>query len=102
MSISGARSPRLATEYGVATGGTETDITVSGVSYRLHTFTATGTFSVTQPGWFDVLAIAGGAGGLGAGGGAGGVTEPTTIYVSSNQTVTVGSGGSGEIGRAHV
>ena len=98
MSISGARKPRLATEYGIASGGTESDITVSGVSYKLHTFTATGTLSVTQPGWFDVLVVGGGGGGYApsstffVGGGGGGWSQ-STLYLSANQTITVGAGG---------
>ena len=41
MSVSASRAPRLATEYGVGSGGTESDITISGATHKLHTFTAT-------------------------------------------------------------
>ena len=52
----------------VASGGT---ITFSG-NRKIHTFSSTGTFTVTWPGLVDVLVVGGGGGGGGsiAGGGA--------------------------------
>jgi hypothetical protein len=48
-----------------ATGGTVTDITDGGVSYRVHTFTSNGSFVVTTGGAVEylVVAVAGGGGG---------------------------------------
>ena len=85
------------TGYGVATGGTSSSITVSGENYTLLTFTSSGTLTVTSAGLFDVLAISGGSsgdgvGGFGGGGGSG-VIAQQTVYLSTNQTVTVGAGG---------
>jgi hypothetical protein len=87
--------------YGVATGGTSSSITVSGVNYTLLTFTTTGTLTVTRSGFFDYLLFSGGAGGgpsdgtwSGGGGGAGGVFEGQLyIAAGANPTITVGAGG---------
>jgi len=51
-----------------ATGGT---ITTDG-SYRIHTFTSSGTFEVSEGVACDVLIVAGGGGGGGSRGGGGG------------------------------
>jgi len=60
----------------VASGGTLTTFTgngsigLSGAGYNVHTFTASGTFTVTNGGYMDMLVVAaGGGGGGGAGGG---------------------------------
>jgi hypothetical protein len=91
--------------YNDATGGTITTYTKDGRTYRVHTFTNNGTFSVTKsvvP--FECLVVAGGGGGCigesggwnGSGGGAGGL-----LYSKSQQLtagpyeVKVGSGGAG-------
>jgi hypothetical protein len=88
--------------YGVATGGigSPTAVTISGVNYEYLTFTSTGTLTVTTAGWFDYLAIGGGGGSFyvttnfaGGGGGAGQVVMGS-IYLSANQTITIGAGGS--------
>ena len=64
-----------------ATGGTESDITIDGVDYRLHVFTTSDDLVVTKPGFVEYLIVAGGGGGGadygagsrgGGGGGAGG------------------------------
>ncbi len=88
------------TSYGIATGGSSSSITVSGINYTLLTFTTTGTLTVTKSGLFDVLNISGGGGGgtgislgRGGGGGGGGGNETNTIYLDANQTITVGAGG---------
>ena len=100
----------------IATGGT---ITTDG-NYKVHTFTSSGTFSVSQVGdeTADWLVIAGGGtGGLGGttsatsidrggGGGAGGLrtsygstsgggasAESNVAFTASNYTITVGAGG---------
>ena len=92
----------LSTGYGVASGATGT-ATISGNTYEFAAITATGTFTVTKAGLFDVLVFAGGAGGgqgqggsnRGAGGGGAGATIRTTLYLDANQTITIGGGGSG-------
>jgi hypothetical protein len=50
--------------YGAGTGGdtTSTGVNIGGTLYNIHTFTASGTFTVTRPGKFDVLCVAGGGG----------------------------------------
>ena len=79
-----------------ATGGTIND-SVSG--YRIHTFTAGGTFTVTSGGNVEVLVVAGGGGGgswYGGGGGAGGlIYAPASFVASGSYPVVVGSGGAG-------
>lgn len=90
--------------YGTATGGASSaTITVGGQNYTMLTFTATGTLTVTKAGLFDVLVVGGGGGGgyatgssYAGGGGGGGIIEET-IYLSANETVTIGAGGSGRI-----
>ena len=97
----------LGPPYVSATGGT---ITTSG-DFKIHTFTSSGTFTVTTAGnatgsnTVDYLVVAGGAGGYdgvaGGGGGAGGHREsfpnPATGGLSVTAQaypITVGSGGS--------
>jgi hypothetical protein len=95
----------VSTGYGVATGGASTAITVGGVNYTLLTFTSDSTLTVTKAGLFDVLMFAGGGGGgggqsagdtvrSGGGGGAGAIVQ-STVYLSANQTITIGAGGAG-------
>jgi hypothetical protein len=83
-----------------ATGGTFTET----ATHRIHTFTSTGSFSVTAAGTADVLVVAGGGGGAGGnpssdgngGGGAGGVRYEVDFPVGvGSYTVTVGNGGLG-------
>jgi hypothetical protein len=88
---------------GVATGGSSSSITVGGINYTLLTFTSDSTLTVTKSGLFDLFICSGGGGGgrdaggaagsRGGGGGAGGVLQLTNVYLSANQTVTVGAGG---------
>jgi hypothetical protein len=107
-----------------ATGGnTVADVNVSGVTYRIHSYTTSGTssFTVTDPGTdalVEYLVIGGGGGGGGAthstngsgGGGAGGyrcsvvgeqsgggaAAEPRLTVSATSYTVTVGAGGAGQ------
>ena len=88
--------------YGRATGGigSPTAVTISSVNYEYLTFNSTGTLTVTTAGWFDYLAIGGGQGAArivaaeaGGGGGAGQVVIGS-IYLDTNQTITIGAGGS--------
>jgi len=82
-----------------ATGGTETTITDNGVDYKVHTFTSSGTFEVTQgSGEVEYLVVAGGGGGggrVGAGGGAGGILTGTFSAITQNYSISVGAGGFG-------
>jgi hypothetical protein len=81
-----------------AEGGTVTDITIGGINYRVHAFTAVGTstFTVTRGGQADVLIVAGGgAGGSqnGSGGGAGGLIYRPNLSISTQSyNITVGNG----------
>jgi len=96
----------LQPDYVAATGGT---ITTSG-DFKIHTFTSSGTFTVTAPGTsdgsntVDYLVIAGGGSGYdsvaGGGGGAGGYRESFpnpatggTPVTAQAYPITVGSGG---------
>lgn len=77
-----------------ATGGTET--TAGG--YKYHTFTSSGTLTVTSAGTFEVLLVGGGGGGCsdaGGGGGGGGVVLASKTISAGDYTVIVGEGGLG-------
>lgn len=86
-----------------ATGGTESTITVNGKNWKLHEFTSSGNFVVTDPGtngYIEVLMVAGGGSGqtgssfLTFGGGGGGQVYIMNYSVTSQTIpVTVGSGG---------
>lgn len=89
--------------YGTATGGigSPTSVTISGVNYQYLTFTSTGTLTVTRAGFFDYCAVGGGGGHLSyndlangaGGGGGGGQVVVGSVYLSANQTITIGAGG---------
>jgi hypothetical protein len=72
------------------------NVTSSGV-YRIHTFTNSGTFTVSEGGPMDVLVVAGGGSGgarVGGGGGAGGLAYSVNKTVTNGTySVTVGNGG---------
>jgi hypothetical protein len=100
----------LGVGYGVATGGSSSSITVSGVNYSLLTFTSDSNLVVTKAGLFDVLVV-GGGGGAGStndftttgGGGGGGViglnsagTILTTYLAAGTVAVDVGAGGAAQ------
>ena len=78
-----------------ATGGTETTYTSSGKTYRVHTFTGSGTLTVLNPGFIDILLQGAGGGGSSETGGENGTTmQINTFYVSGGSyTITVGAGG---------
>ena len=84
-----------------ATGGTITFANVSGIDYKIHSFTSVGTanFTLTSPASLvaTVLVVAGGgAGGFddGGGGGAGGVIYNAAFTITSGTYgVVVGNGG---------
>jgi len=95
-----------------ATGGTITNVEIGGKTYKVHVFTSSGTFNVTQAqanAEVEYLVIAGGgAGGRYAGGGAGGyrssvvselsgrntTAESKVSITAQSYTITVGGGGS--------
>ncbi len=76
-----------------ATGG----IVVDSGGYRTHTFTTSGTFTVSAGGTVQALVVAGGGGsGYGnnaGGGGGGGMVEISRTITPGTYTVTVGAGG---------
>ena len=98
-----------------ATGGVVNEYTDGSTSYRSHTFTSSGTFSISSGnGDVEYLVVAGGGGGGGGFGGAGGAgglktsvpgvqnaggtpLSAAVLYVTngSSYTVTVGAGGAG-------
>jgi hypothetical protein len=79
----------------VATGGTVTEVG----GYRIHTFTSSGTFTITSGGSVEYLVVAGGGGGgqgyQAGGGGAGGFRTGSLAVPAGSITVTVGAGGAG-------
>jgi hypothetical protein len=84
-----------------ATGGT---VTTDGLD-KIHTFTSSGTFQVTEgTGTIEYLIVAGGAGGAenhGGGGGAGGLIYSSSYSLGvGSYTITVGAAGSGGFGGA--
>src|SRR5690606_15039055 len=71
-------------------GGTEADIEVGGVPYRVHTFTSSGTLTVIEGGEVEYLVHSGGGGGgstAAGGGGGAGSHHAGTITISSTVTV---------------
>jgi hypothetical protein len=89
---------------GLATGGTTTQVTSRGITYRVHSFTTVGssTFAVQNLGsrnQFEYLIVGGGAGGWNrhqGGAGAGGVRSGRIVLsATGNYTVVVGAGGQG-------
>ena len=84
--------------HGYATGGTITYVTIGSDTYRIHTFTTSGTFTVISGGEVEYLVVAGGGSGGGdfgaGGGGAGGMLTGTiSSLVAGSYTITVGAGG---------
>ena len=82
-------------------GGTMTFVD----SFRIHTFKDSGTLVNTTSGNVEILVVAGGGGGAamtGGGGGAGGLIYNSSYEITpQNYNVTVGLGGSGQIGSAN-
>jgi hypothetical protein len=80
----------------VATGGSVTDTT----GFRTHTFLASDSFVVTNPGTIEYLVVAGGGSGggnsstrSGGGGGAGGFKTGSIAVTAGTYAITVGAGG---------
>ncbi len=89
-----------------ATGGTESTVTLAGITYKLHTFTTSGVFAAGGGGSADILLVGGGGAGGGShgnndtgkgGGGAGGLLFKTghTVTASSSNSIVIGDGGAG-------
>jgi hypothetical protein len=99
-------------EFVPGTGGTVTDTVINGTTYRVHTFTTSGTFSTSTTNLpLTVLLVGGGGGGgagstgagqnCGGGGGAGGyISIETNVPASTNYSIVIGSGGTGGDGGA--
>jgi hypothetical protein len=87
----------------VATGGSISNITPGGFAFRIHSFTSSGTFTVTRAGTVEYLIVAGGGGGANGnpasdgngGGGAGGLLTGSIFLTENAYTITVGTGGAG-------
>ena len=72
-------------------------IVATSKTHTVHTFTSTGTLTVTGSGDIEYLVVAGGGGGgwnAAGGGGAGGMKTDTLSSSAGNKTITVGNGGS--------
>ncbi len=112
FAYTGATSCSCATGYtasgstcvtSACTGGTESTATVSGITYKVHTFTSDGSLSCPTSRSAEVLVVGGGGSGGsanpnagGGGGGGGGVVYSASYTLStSSYTVTVGAGGAG-------
>ena len=91
--------------YGTATGGSSSSITVGGINYTLLTFTSDSNLVVSKAGLFDVLLVAGGgSGGTNfdegsptGGGGGGGVRETTIYLAAATYAIDVGAGAAGVV-----
>ena len=87
-----------------ATGGTTADIVFGGTVYRTHTFTSIGNSTFTLSSYLvqaNILVVGGGGGGggyIGGGGGGGQVRTLTTRLATGSYTITVGAGGTGQVG----
>ena len=88
--------------YPIITGGSV--VTIG--SYKIHTFTSSGTFTVIRGGKIEFLLVAGGGGGGsgdnayggGGGGGSGGLIHQTDYIISTGtKSVTIGLGGTGAV-----
>jgi len=85
------------------TGGTQSNVTVNGTNYRIHTFTTSANLTINSLSnsnnfnQFEIMAIGGGGGGAsyGSGAGAGGLLYGVAniIFGVGNTVITVGSGG---------
>lgn len=91
----------------LATGGSVEETDIDGVTYRVHTFTSSGTLDVTWAGLAEWLVVAGGGGGRGQdggpvtnrpAGGAGGLLQGEGLLDAGEHSVTVGAGGLGGVG----
>lgn len=96
----------LGNYVGVATGGTVTEYSTGGTTYRVHTFYDSGTFTLNSTTSCDILLVGGGGGGhggyqspAGGGGGAGGLVYYKARSMSAGSyTVGIGAQGNGGFG----
>lgn len=108
--LSGFATPVTARPIVSASGGTET---TPGDGYKYHTFTSSGTFTITVPGHIDILTVGGGGGGGGAadwsgsgggesGGGGGGGGRVKALFnelePAGAHAIVIGAGGAGSTG----
>ncbi|MEK7144773.1 MAG: LamG domain-containing protein [Patescibacteria group bacterium] len=105
VTISSSKVAAASTTPGIinATGGTISTVVQNNVTYKVHTFTSSGTFTVTKGSskvWYLVVAGGGGGGNNAAGGGGAGGYRSNAGYnyaVSPGlYTVTVGGGGAAD------
>ena len=92
---------RPASEFGAGTGGTTNTYTENSINYKSHTFTSSGTFTVTTAGYFDIMLVAAGGGGSGyhgSGGGAGNVVIINDTISTGAYSIVIGAGGTSETG----
>ncbi len=94
-------APDISSTSNMTIGGTMTFID----GFRIHTFKDSGTLSNITNANVEILVVAGGGGGAamtGGGGGAGGlIYNPSYAVTAQNYSVTVGLGGSGQVGTAN-
>jgi hypothetical protein len=85
-----------------ATGGTITEITENFKLYKVHTFTSSGTFQITEgQGEVEYIVVAGGGGGAynnpsGVGGPGGGFVIGSVLLSPAEYVITIGAGGEGK------
>jgi hypothetical protein len=96
---SASRAQWIGVELFQAAGGTISTYTDGGITYKVHTFTSSETFTVlTGTKNVNYLIVAGGGGGatdrdVGGGGGGGGFITGTTTVTPQSYSITVGGGG---------
>ena len=99
-----AYQDRFKSYFPYANGGTVSTVSIDGINYRVHTFTTSGTLTVIESGFAEVLVVAGGGPGGGqggndgsGGGGAGGLVFNSAfeLTVGNSMNVVIGAGGAG-------
>jgi hypothetical protein len=93
---SASRAQWIGVELFQAAGGTVSTYTEDGITYKVHTFTSSGTFTVsTGTKNINYLIVAGGGGGgpIGGGGGAGGLLNGITTTGVGSYSIVIGGGG---------
>jgi hypothetical protein len=94
--MAGGASPKAVVSS--HTASSTSAVTISGVSYTVYKFTATGSITFSNPGFVDVLVQGGGGTGnvvdaAGGAGGGGGQVEKSNIYVTNAQIpIRIGTG----------
>jgi hypothetical protein len=99
-----SRTAWIGVELFQATGGSVSTYTDGGITYRVHIFTSSGTFTVvTGIKTVNYLIVAGGGSGgvdSGGGGGAGGLITNSITASPNSYTIIVGGGGASRPGSA--